>query len=279
MSSEPHAVRRLWSWHARVMYVLRWPIVVFWIGAAALSLAYPPPSLAEGDAGGADALTSADSEAFETELREMEIFGFPLFSRTVAVQRSPEGMDPYAQLESVLEAVAVNQREPEPPLLGALPLPNAVTFGAGQQERGTTVLTYLFMDPRTDFGTQHTYSRAYGQDYLGAPEDHYIGVTGSVPARAQQAYIVGEHLHLLEIATLIVIFAIVGLAFRSVIVPVIALGASGIALVVTMWVVTLLADVLGVDAPAELQPVLLALLLGVVTDYTIFYVTGLGTAY
>ncbi|MDO5501389.1 MAG: hypothetical protein Q4F67_17105, partial [Propionibacteriaceae bacterium] len=79
--------------------------------------------------------------------------GFPLFSRTVAVQRNEDGMSPYAQVESVLEAAAVNQRDPEPPLLGALPLPNAVTFGAGQQARGTTVLTYLFMDPRTDFGT------------------------------------------------------------------------------------------------------------------------------
>ncbi|GMA42064.1 MMPL family transporter [Mobilicoccus caccae] len=266
-----------WRAHARVTYALRWPIIAFWIALAALAVSFPPPAVA--GASGAGSLMSADGEAFKTEVREMEVFGFPLFSRTVVVQRDETGLSPYVQAESVLDAVAVNQREPRPPLLGALPMPNAVTFGAGQDERGTTVLTYLFMDPRTDFGTQHTESRVYAQQNLERQEDHVIGVAGSIPARAQQAYILGLHLPTLELLTLVAIFVIVAAAFRSVVVPFIALGASGIALVITMWVVTMLADLLGVSAPAELQPVLLALLLGVVTDYTIFYVTGLGTAF
>ncbi|MDO5501390.1 MAG: hypothetical protein Q4F67_17110, partial [Propionibacteriaceae bacterium] len=67
-SHPPSGTRRLWGWHARITYALRWPIIAFWIVAAVLTLAYPPPSLADGDAGGADVLASADSEAFETEL-------------------------------------------------------------------------------------------------------------------------------------------------------------------------------------------------------------------
>lgn len=263
-----------WRAHARLTYALRWPIIGFWLAITVLALMFPPP--VSGDSGNSESFLAVD---VETEVREMEIFGFPLFSRTVAVQRDPNGLSAEVQTESVLDALAVNQRENPAPLLGALPMPNAVTFGAGQDERGTTVLTYLFMDPRAGFGTQHTQARAYAQEYLERPEDHYIGVTGSVPARAQQAYLVGLALPRLEMFTLVAIVLLVAIAFRSVVVPFVALGASAIALLVTMWLVTLLADVLGVTAPAELQPVLLALLLGVVTDYTIFYVTGLGTAF
>lgn len=277
-SSPPQPRGGVWAWYSRAAYRLRWVIVATWVVLCGLVLAFPPPALGGGE-NAAESLMSPDGESVQTELREMEIFGFPLFSRTVVVQRDPDGLSPYVQLESVLDAIAVNQREnPEPPLLGALPMPNAVTFGAGQRERGTTVLTYLFMDPRTTFGDQHTHSRQYAHAYLEREEDHVIGVAGSVPARAQQAYVVGEQIHMLEILTLIAIFVLVGFAFRSVVVPFLALGASGVAVIVTMWLVTALADVLGLSAPAELQPVLVALLLGVVTDYTIFYVTGLSTA-
>lgn len=266
--------RGIFGWHARITYALRWPIIGVWVVICVLAILYPQASDLSGD-GGAEALMSSEGEAFRTETRDMEIFGFPLFSRTVVVQRDPNGLSPYVQIESVLDAIAVNQSTPSPPLLGALPLPNAVKLGVGQQERGTTVLTYLFMDPRVGFGEQHTYSRWYAQEHLEREEDHVIGVAGSIPARAQQAYILGLHIHQLEILTLIAIFCLVGLAFRSIVVPFLALATSGVAVIVTMWLVTALADVLGVSAPAELQPVLVALLLGVVTDYTIFYVTGL----
>ncbi|WP_226913663.1 MMPL family transporter [Gephyromycinifex aptenodytis] len=266
--------RGLHGWHARITYALRWPIIATWIVICILAILNPPATNLTGD-GGAESLMSPTGEAYRTETRDMEIFGFPLFSRTVVVQRDPNGLSPYVQLESVLDAIAVNQSTPPPPLLGALPLPNAVTLGAGQQERGTTVLTYLFMDPRVGFGEQHSQSRRYAQEHLDRPEDHVIGVAGSIPARAQQAYLLGIHVHQLEILTLVAIFVLVGLAFRSLFVPFLALCASGVAVIVTMWLVTALADVLGVTAPAELQPVLVALLLGVVTDYTIFYVTGL----
>lgn len=267
--------RGLSGLHARWTYALRWPIIALWIAVCALALAVPPPAGGT-DSGGAEALMSPDGEAFVTEMREMEIFGFPLFSRTIVVQRHEEGLSPYVQIESVLDALAVNQQDPSWPLLGALPLPNAVRLGAGQNERGTTVITYLFMDPRAGFGDQHTHSRWYAHEHLEREEDHVIGVTGSIPARAQQAYLLGLSLVPLEILTLVAIFVLVGVAFRSLVVPLLALGASGVAVIATMWLVTALSDVLGVSAPAELQPVLVALLLGVVTDYTIFYVTGLG---
>lgn len=266
-----------WGWWAGVTHTWRWPIIVFWCLMTAAAFAFPPPA-SEGGGNAAESLMSPQGQVLRTEVREMEIFGFPLHSRTAIVQRDPSGLTPEVQVESVLDAIAVNQSPPHPPLLGALPVPNAVKFGAGQNERGTSVLTYLFMDPRTGFGDQHAEARRYAEQHLERPEDHVVGVTGSVPARAQQAYVVGEHVGLLEKLTLLAIVLLVGLAFRSVVVPVMALVASGVAVVVTMWVVTALGDVLGLSAPAELQPVLLALLLGVVTDYTIFYVTGFSTA-
>lgn len=51
-----------------------------------------------------------DSPAVASELRSVAEFGYPLSSRTAVVQRDPGGLSPYVQAESVLDAVALDQR-------------------------------------------------------------------------------------------------------------------------------------------------------------------------
>lgn len=275
VSAPPAAGRgpgRLARAHEWVTYVLRWPIVILWIAGTIFLIAHPVDRAGAPDE--TASLIPEDSPAARAELRSIDLFGYPLSSRTVVVQRDPAGLSPFVIAESMLDALALNQTKPAWPVLGAIPLVNSAGLGVGAGERNTTVLTYMLMDPNSDFGQQHSAARQYTQDTLERPVDHVVGVSGSVPARAQQSYLLDTHLGWVEGATVVAIFLLVGLAFRSLVVPVIALVASGIAVVATLTALTLLSARLGVSAPAELEPVVVALILGVVTDYTIFFATG-----
>jgi RND superfamily putative drug exporter len=258
--------------YARWAVARRWHITVTWVvGLAVLVLT---PSVGSGG----DELASIiplDSPAIRAELRSVQEFGFPLSSRTVVVQRDPSGLSPFVQAESVLDALAIDQGSPDPPLLGALPVTNTLRLGGRPGETNTTVLTYLFMNPTSSFASQRHAAERYIDDKLDRPEDHVVGVAGSVPARAEQAGLVHEYLPRLELLTVLAILVLVGFTFRSVAPPLIALLASGAAFVVTIHTSRVLGAVLGIATPAELEPLLVALLLGVVTDYTIFYVTAL----
>ncbi len=102
-----------------------------------------------------------------------------------------------------------------------------------------------------------------------------IGVTGSAPARSLQGSIIRDSLPAVELITLIAIVLIVGAAFRSVLAPVIALLTAGVAYVVTLRLSAYLSARLDLASPDELEPVVVALLLGVVTDYVIFFCSSL----
>lgn len=247
------------------------------VGAWALGLAallVTPPIASGGNE--LASIIPADSPAIQAELRSVEKFGFPLSSRTAIIQRDPDGLSVYTQAESVLDAIALDQRtDLAGPLLGAIPITNAARLGTTAGETNTAVLTYLFMNPVSSFSSQSEAAQRYIDEYLNHPDDHVIGITGSVPARAAQAQLVSQTLPRLEQLTVLAILLLVGLTFRSVVAPLVALGAAGIAFVATTRISSLLGGVLGFATPAELEPLLVALLLGVVTDYTIFYVTAL----
>ncbi len=264
------------SWserYARWTARWRWLIVGAWaLGLVALLVAPPIAS-------GGNELASIippDSPAIQSELHSVEKFGFPLSSRTAIIQRDPDGLSVYTQAESVLDALALDQRTNlQWPLLGAIPITNATRLGASAGETNTAVLTYLFMNPVSSFSDQSRAARRYIDEYLNRPEDHVIGVTGSVPARAAQAELVRQTLPRLEQLTVLAILLLVGMTFRSLVAPLVALGAAGIAFLATTRVSSVLGGALGLATPTELEPLLVALLLGVVTDYTIFYVTAL----
>ncbi len=257
------------QWVVRV----RWFVVAAWAGAVVVLMSLS--STVSSDGGGLASLIPSDSPAIRAELRSLQEFGFPLSSRTVVVQRDPSGLDPFTQAESVLDAVAVDQSPQRPPLLGALPLTNTLPLGGASGETNTTVLTYLFMDPRSSFASQQRAARDYITEHLDRPQDHVVGVAGSIPARAEQARLVAQQLPRLELLTVLAILLLVGLNFRSLVAPSLALGAAGVAFLVTVHVSKLLSHLVGIAAPAELEPLLVALLLGVVTDYTIFYLSAL----
>ncbi len=264
---------------ARAQRYARWTVRSrWWITAAWLLGVVAIVVLGRQVQAGGDGLASAiplDSPAIQAELRSIQLFGFPLTSRTVVVQRDPKGLSLFTQAEAVLDAIAADQSPQPRPLLGALPLTNTVRMSGPESETNTAVLTYLFMDPRSSFARQQAAADRYVAQHLERPDDHVVGVAGTVPARAEQARLITENLSRLELLTVLAIFVLVGLSFRSLVAPVLALSCAGLAFIATVQIASLLGGLTGVVAPAELEPLLVALLLGVVTDYTIFYLSAL----
>ena len=261
---------------ARLLVTLRWWVIGFWV-CASLSAWLIFPSLGEGQGGGGlGGLLPRDTPAITTELRSVDLFGFPLTGRTALVQRQPDGLSPYAQARSVVSAVGVT-REPDPrlpALRGALPITNALAAFPASREQDTTALTYMLFDPDVSLGTQRRTALRYAELFFG-PSDAFVGVTGSVPARAEQGDIIRESLPAVEALTLAAIVLIVGFAFRSVVAPMIVVLTTGVAYVLTLRLSGGVAQLFGVGTPSELEPVIVALLLGVVTDYTVFFLAAM----
>jgi len=261
------------SAYARFAVHARWWLVVGWVGVLVALTTISGRVEPGGD--GLASIIPLDSPAIQAEIRSVEEFGFPLSSRTVVVQRDPDGLSAFTQAQAVLAAIAVDQTPQPAPLLGAIPLTNSIRLSGSTGETDTAVITYLFMNPRSGFARQEAAAQRYIEDHLNQPQDRVVGVAGSIPARAEQAALVAEHLPRMELLTVLAIIVLVTLTFRSLLAPALALGSSAIAFVATLHLSEILGSVAGITAPAELEPLLVALLLGVVTDYTIFYLSAL----
>lgn len=265
---------RIRSAYAGFIVAVRHFIVIGWVGFAVAAVLFLP-AIQDNDSD-LEGFVAPDNAAAETELRAIEIFGLPLLSRTAVVQRDPAGLPLEVQGEAIARGVAVNQGEFESDLIiGALPISNTLGLFPGSQEQGTTVITYLFQRPNAGFADQQAEAQRFAAENLRDPEDAYVGVTGSFPARATQVELVSESLLLVEIATIAAIFLIVAVTFRSLVAPLLTLATGGIATIITLRVAGFLGELLGVSIPAELEPLIFALLLGVVTDYAIFFLSGL----
>ncbi|HET7327087.1 MAG TPA: MMPL family transporter [Nocardioidaceae bacterium] len=268
--------RRLPAAYATWIVRLRWWVIAFWALATFASVAVLPTLSETGGSGDLRGLLPDDTQAVQTEIRSVEIFGFPLLGRTTLVQRDPDGLSVYAQARTAVHAAAVSRGEYDDvePILGALPLSNVFGLFPASRERNTTALTYLFFAPGESFTSQAEAAREYADRFF-TERDHVVGVTGSVPARAQQYRIIQDALPALELTTLAAIVLIVGLNFRSVVAPAVTLVTVGVGYVLTLRLSGLVAELFDVTSPSELEPVVVALLLGVVTDYVVFFCSAL----
>ncbi|HSE10275.1 MAG TPA: MMPL family transporter [Nocardioidaceae bacterium] len=259
--------------YARTVVGARYFIVLGWLAVAFAMFQFPAAPAPEPELQG---FVADDSAAVRAETESVREFGFPLIARTAVVQRDPDGLSPYAQARAVLRAIALGQgRYPEAePVVGALPVPNTLALFPSSSENGTTVVTFTFAPPSAGLGAQTRATRRFAEEQLG-PEDAYVGVTGSIPARVAQARIVREKLPLMETATLIVVVSIVAVYFRSLTAPLVALVTAGLAFFLAIHTASRVGQVFEVTLPHELEPLILALVLGVVTDYAIFFLAGM----
>jgi putative drug exporter of the RND superfamily len=261
---------------ASAVHFLRYPLILGWVAVAAASILYLP-SISEVEEGGLANLIPQDARSVQTELTSAELFDFPLLSRISVVQRNPSGLTPEAQTRAVLRATAaLDRNDPQAPsLLGALPVINVLGLFPGSREVSTTAVTFLFFQP--DLGLVQMVEEVgrWAQAHINRPEDGLIGVTGPAAGRAAQTRIIANRLPLVEAATVLLIFLIVGLTFRSPVAALATLATAAISFLVSVRAVAWLGQYLGLAVPGDLEPVMVVLLLGIVTDYSVFFLSGL----
>ena len=118
---------------------------------------------------------------------------------------------------------------------------------------------------RCQLSTQNDRAEAYA---------HGAGLTGAVPGQLQQGTLIDHNLSRVELATLVLIAVIILLTYRAIGAPLVVLAGVAVGFPVTVWALGQLDSRFGLAVPQELDPVVIALLLGILTDYTIFFLSG-----
>ncbi len=237
-----------------------------------------------GAGGGLSGILSTSGPAIQAQIDAVQRFGLPLLTRVAVVQRDPAGLDPAVVARAAQRAAEIDRARftagaaptsevLASEVLAAVPLLNSPLLLPNAAEADTTIVTYLFTDPTADLFAQN--GAAY--DYAGRldPRDALVGVGGAIPAQIEQGTVIGRELPLVEVATLAAIALIVGANFRSAVAPVITLITAAAGYLLADRAIGSLAGVLGIAAPAELEPIVVALMLGITTDYSIFFLTGM----
>jgi putative drug exporter of the RND superfamily len=264
---------RLARFFASTVVGLRLVIVPAWLAAAALMAAFLP-GLGSGEPLALGGLVPKDADALQVGERSGELFKIPLIADTVVVQRDPDGLSGRAQTRAVARALAVSQGPKRPDGIAfALPITNTLGLFPSSRERGTTALTYLFFGPETTLSARVSEAKVYAER-IDRRDDALVGVTGPAPARLRQYDEISSHLGIVEGASVALILLVVGLTFRAVGAPLLTLFAAGIAFVVSGGLIPWIGRRLGVTVPAEVEPLVVALTLGIVTDYAVFYLAG-----
>jgi RND superfamily putative drug exporter len=250
----------------------RWVIVAGWIAAAVLALLLLPPLTTR--SGGISDITSTGNPAIVAETRAAGAFGFPVLSRTMLVQHDPAGL-PQPVVEKAYQAArSLQQGGPQGGIVAALPVLDAEGVVPASKQTGTTLVTYLYPQA-TGFGAATRSAQAYAAAHFDKTADRVVGVTGAVPARYEQTRLVNAALPWLEVVSVLAVVIIVGVAFRSVVAPLVTIATAGISYLLVSRLAGVVGDRLGVVIPPDLEPLMVALMVGVTTDYVVYFLSGL----
>ena len=252
---------------------LRWLVVAGWLVAAAAATLWLP-SLQQAESASLEDLVPEDAEAVRTAERSTELFSVPITAQTAVVQRDPDGLSEDAQARVAERAVAAREESGDR-IAFALPLVNTARLVPGSREDSTTAITFLFFESGTSIGQETEIARDWTAREVAQPEDALVGVTGSVPARLAQWHEIESALPWVTVATIVLVFTILALNYRAVGAPLVALLGAGAAYLVAVRVAAWVGEQWGVAVPSDIEPILVVLLLGIVTDYSVFFLSGM----
>jgi RND superfamily putative drug exporter len=269
------AGERIAKGYAATIVALRVPVALAWVAILAAAVVFLP---ALGGSGGAplDDIVPADAKALQAQQHALDLFGATLATDSVVVQRNPDGLSQKELKEIAGPPLLISEKVRLPILKGvkaAVPLVNVPLPGVAWNETSTTALTYLFLSDDLNLVERRRAALRYAQA-LGPQRDGTTrGITGAGPGRLAQFEQIDGVLALVTGVTLLLIVLIVALTFRSLGAPVITLVTAGVAYVLATRVLAWASERAGVTAPSEIEPVLVVLLLGLVTDYTVFFLS------
>ncbi len=262
---------------ARFVIRARWVLVVGWIAATSLAV-MTLPDIKAAQTGGLGDLVATDAEAITTEERSVDLFEFPVLSRTVLVQYKRDGFTPRAQARVYDRARALARGE-LPGLTGipfALPITNDLNGRISATPGGadaTTALSYLFFPIDIGPAGRTGLTERLIDRYVNRGSDGVVGYTGAVPARAEQVEAITGALPLTELATILVVTLAVGIHFRAIGAPLLNIVTIALTYLASIHLIGGIGQGIGISVPQEVEPVMVALLFGIVTDYAIFFIS------
>lgn len=259
---------------AGTIVALRWVLVPLWILGAALAYLYLPSIRQTQTAEIGAVPLPKDAPALEAELLSKTNFPFPLITRYVVVLRDEDGLSPEVLAGAARTARAVQQGRLEgfDGLAAVAPVPNVALE---PEDRPTTILYYLYFRPEVGRPQAVDLANRFAAQHVApqAPSAAYVGVTGSQPAAEARSNIIPDRLPWVTGATALLVALAVALHFRSPIAPLVNLAAVAVAYLVASHTLGWLGQTFGFAVPREVEPVAVVLLFGVVTDYSIFFLS------
>jgi putative drug exporter of the RND superfamily len=269
--SRPSGGKLRWDRAGRAIVWLRLLIVPAWIAATALAVSHLPSAF-EAEAGELGSLLPHSSEALEVEGHAIETFGLPLLSHTMVVARQPRGFSA-AQASAATRYIVAADRSKGPGAVKAVPIANTAGM-PGSGGRGTTIVAYLYLDPGLSEGESQESAERFATGLARASAAPLVKVTGALPGTRSETTIAESDLIWVELATALLVVAILALYFRSPGVPLLGLATVAVAYLCADRVLGWVAERYGLSIPREAEPVIVALIFGVLTDYLVFFVSG-----
>ena len=257
---------------AKAVVALRFVLVPLWVAGAVLAFLYLP-SFGVAAGGAIDALLlPEDAPAVRAEALSKQQFPFPLITRTLVVRHDESGLPPQALLEAAQTAQAAREGQLSglDGLAYVIPVPNVVFE---PEARLTTILYYMYFRPEVNIFEAQNLAQSFAQQQVAPQAEAFVGVTGTTPATVARRSIILDNLRIVTLATAALVALAVGLHFRSLVAPVVNLLTVIIAYSVSTGVLGWASQRFGFAVPREVEPVIVVLVFGVVTDYSIFFLS------
>jgi putative drug exporter of the RND superfamily len=259
---------------ARLVILLRFLLLPALVVAAGASWRYLP-GISTLPESGADGLLPSHTSEARAEARAQRLFGSALLPRIAVVQRDPRGLSADAQRRIVLQAVRLDQSELRafPRGSQALPYLNSSKAVPGARERSTTAITYLGFPSAVPAVVQRNLADRYA-DAVSVPGAR-AHATGFLPGSVAQTDAIDRALFWVELATVLGVATVIGVSLRSLLAPLVTLGSAGVAYAIAVGVVSFIGEHQGVAVQREAAPIMVVLLLGIVTDYSVFFLSSM----
>ncbi|MGH2857270.1 MAG: MMPL family transporter [Solirubrobacteraceae bacterium] len=266
---------RVGSGTAAVFVKLRLLIVLAWIAAVVWVVIALPP-LSGNSSGTLGSLLPSGSPAVRAEQISAHRFALPLLSRTIVVVRNPKGLSVARQtsLATLARRLSLHQVPAfRGQIAGALPLLDTIGVPPFARHPGTTALLYLYFRPSVASSARVAAAHRLVSTEIGHRPGEYEGITGEEPATVAQENLITSRLFWVALATILVAAIAVGVRFRALPAALLTVAAVISAYLVADRVVAYLARMSGVTVPSQAEPVLIVLVFGVATDYSVFFLS------
>lgn len=259
--------------YAAVLIWLRVPVIILWVAVTGFVFLHLPSFGSSG--GPVVQLIPRNAPALTALATSLRIFKVPAGSELAVVVRDPRGLSAADHTAVFSQAWAVDRRSDSGgtgPAF-ALPIVDTAKLMPASRESGTTAITFLSYPPTMPVTAQIASAHRYAAE-LARTTGLPAGLTGAIPGQYAQGILIDHNLTLIELATLALIIVIMAFSYRSLTAPLVPIAAIAVAFPITLVALNELTTRLGLFVPQELDPVVIALLLGIITDYSIFFLSG-----